>query len=198
MVLDFLTRAAVTAAHGVTDAAAHGAEAAGHGDSGGLPQLDLSTWPGQIFWLAIAFGVLYLALSRSILPRIGTVIEDRRDKIADDLDEAARLKRQAEDAEAAYLQALADARAKAHAIAGDTRAELAEEIARETQAAEAQFAKKAEDADKRIREATDAALADVKTVAAFAAGEVVAKLIGRTPGEADLAKAVAAAEKRRA
>jgi len=172
----------------------HAAEAAHSGSSGGLPQLDFATWPGQIFWLLVTFGVLYLILSRSVLPRIGGVIEDRRDKIADDLDEAARLQRQAEDAGTAYEKSLADARAKAHTIAQDTHDAINAELAQESDAAEAQFAEKATEADARIRAATDAALANVKSVAEETASALVEKLAGAAPSATAARAAVDAAD----
>ena len=180
-------------------AAAHAPAGAGDAhdaaSEGGLPQLDFTTWPGQIFWLAVAFIVLYLALSRSILPKIGGVIEDRRDKIADDLDEANRLQRQAEEAQERHEKALADARAKAHAIASETRDAIGGELAAETAVAEAEFAKNAEAAEARIREATDAALANVREVAGDAAGALVEKLTGAAPSASAVASALDAADR---
>ena len=66
-----------------------------HSESGSFPQFDFSTFPSQIFWLALSFGVLYLALSRSVLPKLGGIIEKRGDTIAHSLDEAAKLNDQA-------------------------------------------------------------------------------------------------------
>ena len=107
-----------------TAADAHGEAAAG------LPQLDPTWWPSQLFWLVVTFGVLYWLMAGKFLPAIGAAIEERRDRIADDLDQAAEFRKQAEDAEKAYEQALADAKAKAQAIAADTRAEVDAEIAK--------------------------------------------------------------------
>ena len=54
---------------------AHGAQEAA--EAAGMPQLDFSTFPNQIFWLVVALVVLYLLLSRMALPRIGSVIAER-------------------------------------------------------------------------------------------------------------------------
>ena len=83
----------------------------------GLPQLNFETWPSQVFWLIVALLVLYYLMSRIALPRIASVLEERADAIAGDLDRAEELKRKAEEAERAYKQALADARSNAQAIA---------------------------------------------------------------------------------
>jgi F-type H+-transporting ATPase subunit b len=178
--------------------AAAAGQVAGHAEGAseaGLPQLDFSTWPGQIFWLVVAFAALYFTLSRALLPRIGAVIEDRRDRIADDIDEAGRLQRQAEEARAKHERSLADARAKAHVIAGETRAKLAEELARDTRMTEAAVAKKTAEAESRIKAAADAAIANVKAVAGEAAAALVEKLAGVAPRREAVAKALQAAER---
>ena len=72
-----------------------------------MPQLVLEDWVPQLIWLAISFVVLYLIMSRVALPRIGTVIEQRRDRIAHDLDQAAHLKQETDQAIAAYESSLA-------------------------------------------------------------------------------------------
>ncbi len=168
---------------------ARAAEETGHGaeSSGGLPQFELGVWPGQIFWLLIAFGALYVVLSRSLLPKLASVIEDRRDKIADDVDEANRLNRQAEDAQRAYERALADARARAQAVLGETRDAVNAEMARDIAAAEAELNQRLADAEARIDAAKATALANVKEIAVDAAGDIVTRLTGAAV-EADRVK----------
>ena len=62
----------------------------------GMPQLDPTYWASQIFWLILIFTFLYLALSKLFIPKIKDVIDDRENKIKDDLDEAQKLKNVAE------------------------------------------------------------------------------------------------------
>ncbi len=159
---------------------ARAAEEAGHGaeSSSGLPQFELSNWPGQIFWLLVAFGGLYVVLSRSLLPKLASVIEDRRDKIADDVDEANRLNRQADEAQRAYERALADARARAQSVLGETRETVNAEMGREIAAAEAALSQRLADAEARIDAAKATALANVKEIAVDAAGDIVTRLTG--------------------
>ncbi len=145
----------------------------------GLPQLDYSTWVGQIFWLFITFGVLYFILARFILPKLGGTIVERADRVADDLDAASRMQREAEEAEKAYNQSLADARAKSHNVAESTRKAIDEEIAIETAAADAEAARQSETAEARIREMRKAALANINTIAADAADDIVKTLTGK-------------------
>ncbi|MGD9828575.1 MAG: F0F1 ATP synthase subunit B, partial [Hyphomicrobiaceae bacterium] len=145
---------------------------------GNFPPLDTSTFVPQLIWLAISFGLLYLLMSRIALPRIGQVIEERRERIQRDLDAAERLKGETEQALAAYEQALAQARAKAHGIASGERERLAADGERERQRVEQQLAAQLADADKRIAATKTKALAQINEVAADTAGAVVKALIG--------------------
>jgi len=83
----------------------------------GMPQLDLAFWPNLIFWLVVTMVVLYFLLARIALPRIAGIMRDRHQTVANDLEAAAELKRKAEEAEAAYDKALAEARSEAQKIA---------------------------------------------------------------------------------
>src|SRR6188472_252306 len=96
-----------------------------------MPQLNPLDWGPQLVWLLITFGALYLLMVYVALPRIGGVIEKRAAHIANDLAEADRLRRKTEEAIAAYEQALAEAKQKAHAIVEEGRAALNEETAQQ-------------------------------------------------------------------
>ncbi|MEM1396834.1 MAG: hypothetical protein AAGH38_05240 [Pseudomonadota bacterium] len=176
----------------ITLMAADAAEAASHSEesAGGLPQMDFSTYPSQIFWLLITFGILYFFMSSSILPRLGGTIEDRRDRIADDLDQAAESRRQAEAAEEAYKQSLAEARARAQAIAAETREEIDAEIASMQAEAEERVAAKISAAEAKIDDMKVAAKANVKAAATDVAREIISTLIDENPTEEAVSSAV--------
>lgn len=155
-------------------------DVAEHG--GGLPQLNLESFPSQIFWLIAAFFALYWLMSKVALPRIASVLEERADAIAGDLDRAEELKRKAEEAEAAYKQALADARAKAQAIAAETRAEIQKEVDAATARADAEISARTAEGEKRIAEMRESAIQGVRQVAEETAVAVVERIM---PGVAD-------------
>ena len=175
----------------VVSAAAAAGEAAHSESSGGLPQLDPTWWPSQLFWLVITFGVLYWLMAGKFLPAIGGAIEERRDRIADDLDQASESKREAEEAEAAYNKALADAKAKAQGIAADTRAEMDEEIARMQAETDGEVEQQIAAADARINEMKAAAEAKVHEAASETARAIVETLIDEAPTAEAASKAVA-------
>lgn len=162
-----------------------GQEALEHAETG-MPQLDFSLYPNLIFWLVVALVVLYLILSRVAIPRIGSVLAERHDAIANDLEQAQVLKRRAEEAEAAYDKALAEAREEAHRIAAETRGQIQEELKALTAKADAEIAAKAAESEKRIGEIRESAAQGVEEVARATAVDIVEALM---PGVAD-AKAV--------
>jgi F-type H+-transporting ATPase subunit b len=174
----------------ITTAAAGAAGAHEEASSAGLPQLDFASWPSQIFWLAFTFGVLYWLMAGKFLPSLGGAIEQRRDRMADDLDQAAEFRRQAEDAETAYNKALADARAKAQSIAADTRAEVDEEIAGLQAETDEALDKQLAAADSRIEAMKTDAAAKVREAAADTTRAVVETLIDEAPTDDAVAKAI--------
>ena len=142
-------------------AAGHAAEAAG---SGGMPQLDITTFPNQIIWLVIALVVLYFILSRVALPRIGSVLAERTGTITNDIAAAETYKQQAADAEAAYHKALDDARAAAAKVIEEARADIQKDLDVAIAKADAEIAARTAESEARI--------ADIRASAAEAVTEV--------------------------
>ena len=156
-----------------------------------MPQLELLDFVPQLIWLVVTFTALYFIMARVALPRIATVLEERRDRIASDLDQAEQLKQQTERAIAAYEQALAEARAKALGLAQETREALAAEVEAEKAQAEKLISEKTAQAEQRIAEAKSEALTHVNEVAGEVAQEIVARLIGAKTTKAEVNQAVA-------
>ena len=156
-----------------------------------MPQLDSSTFPTQLVWLAISFILLYVLMAKLGLPRVSGIIAARRGRIEGDLERAGQMKAEAEAVIAAYERALAEARAQAqqtlketterlNAAAAERQRQVAEKLATETAAAE-----------RRIAEAKAAALGNVRDVAVDVARAAAAKLIG---GEVDGGRVAAAVD----
>ena len=144
----------------------------------GMPQLDFSTWPNQIFWLLVTLVVIYLLLSKIALPRIGAVLADRKNTITNDLAAAEELKLRAVAAEKAYTEALANARTEAAKIVAQARAEFQKELDAATAEADAQIAARTAESEKTIAAIRDGAAAAVSEVARDTAVELVAALGG--------------------
>lgn len=155
------------------DAAHTAADMAHEAGGAGMPQLDFATFPNQIFWLLVALVVIYFVLSRVALPRIASVLSERQGTITNDIAAAEELKQRAKQAEEAYNQALADARAEAQKIAAEARAEIQVELDKATAAAEAEIAAKTAESEKAIAEIRAGAVDSVKAVAKDAAKEIL-------------------------
>jgi F-type H+-transporting ATPase subunit b len=163
---------------------------------GTFPPFNATTFASQLIWLVIAFVFLYVMMSKLALPRVGAIIERREQQIAGDLAAADNLKRQSDEALAAYEKALADARNRAQAIANETREQQAAEAQTRRKALEDALNAKLADAEKSIAATKQAAMTNVRGIAADAAKAIVERLIGLSPDENAVAEAVADALKR--
>jgi F-type H+-transporting ATPase subunit b len=165
----------------------------GHG--GGFPPFQKDTFASQLLWLAIFFIALYLISSKLALPRVGSIIADRRKRISDDLAEAARMKDAADAAIATYEKALADARTRAHVIAAETRDKLNAEAEARRRAVEADLNAKLTATEQAIAATRTAAMTNVKDIAKDAAIAIVTRLTGTAPTKAAATAAVKVALK---
>jgi F-type H+-transporting ATPase subunit b len=165
--------------------------AAEGGHQGAFPPMDATTFPSQIFWLVVFFGLLYLLMSRLALPKMAAVLAHRHKTIESDLAKASALKNETEGAIQAYEKALADARAKAQGIAAETRAKMSAEMDAERAGLEKKIGAKTAEAEARIATAKGQAMKDVAEVAAETAAEIVSELTGATVSKAEAVKAIA-------
>jgi F-type H+-transporting ATPase subunit b len=155
-----------------------------------MPQLDYHTFLPQLVWLAIAFVMLYILMSRLGLPKISGVIEGRRQRLDGDLGRAAALKEEAEAALAAYQKALADARAAAQETLRQTGEKLAAEAAERQRQLAATLAEQIAAAEQRIAAGKEQALGEIRGIAAEVGGAIVQKLTGAPPDARALTTAI--------
>jgi F-type H+-transporting ATPase subunit b len=163
---------------------------------GAFPPFQKETFASQLFWLAICFAALYLMVSKLILPRMSTIIGERRDRIAGDLAEAGRMKGDADAAVAAYEKALADARSRAQGIAAENRDKLHAQAEANRKDLEGKLHDRLADAEKSIAATKASAMSNVRGIAHEAASAIVTHLTGTTPSPDAVAKAVEDAIKR--
>ena len=160
-----------------------------------MPQLDPAFFAPQLIWLAITFVILYVLMARVALPRISAVLEARQDRIAHDLDNAATLKAEAEAALAAYEASMSRAHSEAQGLLAQAAEERAGESAARQDELGARLAGQLAEAEARIDEARQAAMASVAEVASDVARSATAKLIGVEPDDAAVAAALSATAK---
>ena len=159
-------------------------------EAAGFPPFKTETFPSQLFWLAVTFTFLFVVLWRVAGPKINAAITSRRGAINGAIAEAGKARADAEAAQAAYETALATARARANALAEDTRTKMNAEIAK----AKAQADAKAHDAmlaaDTRIAQTRESAKAAVTVAARDAAIAIVERLTGDKVSADDAARAL--------
>ena len=170
-----------------TSTTAHTEAEGGHG---GFPPFQSDTFASQLVWLAIAFVLLYVLMSKLALPRVGALIEGRRKHIDGDIAEAGRLKTQSDDAAAAYEKALADARGRAQGIANETRDRQSAEADARRKTLEDQLNVKLADAEKTIAATKQTAMSSVRGIAEDAARAIVERLTGTAPADKAVSDAV--------
>jgi F-type H+-transporting ATPase subunit b len=153
-----------------------------------MPQLDMSTWPPQLIWLAITFSVLYYVISTLVIPKLGGVIEQRKSNVEGDLAAAQRLKLETEAAVKAYEGSLAAARSQAQDVMAKNRDALNHEMEGGRAKLDQTLATKIAAAEKRIAGSREAAMKQVGTLAADLAAQIASQLTG-----ARITKAAAAA-----
>lgn len=155
-----------------------------------MPQLDLSTFPSQIFWLVLTFALLYVLLARSILPRIHDVLENRQNKISHDLDRAEQLRNEAEEARQVYERALKESRSKAQSLIAESASLMEKSSAARHAELDVKLSKQLADAESTILSAKQEALGRLAPITKELTLEIVEKLTGTKPKEGDVTEAV--------
>ena len=155
-----------------------------------MPQLNFQDFAPQLFWLAVSFVVLYLIMSRIALPRVGSILEERSNRIAADLAAAAQLREDTEKAIADYEEALADAKARAQQIAREAREKMTADIEQERATVDKQISEKMADAEERITSLKESALGHVDEIAVETTEALIARLLGKQVDRSEIQGAV--------
>ena len=146
-----------------------------------MPQFEPTYFVSQLFWLLVAFALLYVLMQRLVIPRIGRVLDERAQRIARDLELASSVRQEADAVVETYEAALRQARGEAAAVLAATSQETAK-ISSERQAAfAAQLGAKVGAAEARVAEAREAAKSHVREIAAEVTRDIAAKLGVPTP-----------------
>ena len=168
-------------------------EADAHGRA--FPPFQKDTFASQLVSLLIAFVALYLIVSRIALPRVGSLLDERQNAIEGDLAEAQKLKDASDAALKAYESELAAARSRAQAISAETREKLNAASDAERRRLEERLAHKLVEAEKTIAATREAAMRNVRGIAAEAAAAIVQRLTGMVPEGKSVESAVDASLK---
>lgn len=144
----------------------------------------------QLFWLLLTFGLIYFVIGRGMVPKISGTVHARDGRIADDLAAAEQARAEADAREEAYQARVEVNRSEALKLTQAAKDDAARDREIRVKAADAETGERVAAAETRIRAGADAALAEIETVAADAAQEMVAKLSGAQVSRDQAAQAV--------
>ncbi len=150
-------------------------------EQAGIPQLDFTAFPNQIFWLVIFIVILFVFVSKVALPRISGIIEARKNQIGDDLSAAEQASREAEHIRAQTSETMAGAKAQAEAVAAETRTRIRELQDAAMQKTAGEIGDLASESEERINQIRVSAKESISEIASAAATEIIAAIL---PGRA--------------
>jgi len=145
----------------------------------GMPQLDPTYWASQAFWLILIFSLLYLMLSKMFIPKIKESIDDRENKIKDDLDEAQKLKSVAEEKLKDYEMTIEDAKKEVLKITFESKNKLNIEIQNKRKKFDMEIEAEIKRAEKEIENLKKESMQDISTISE----EMTSKVIEIVSGE---------------
>ena len=166
--------------------------ASGRNEPGGLPQLDLTTWPTQLFWLVVTFVVMYALMSTLVTPRIRTVLENRQQRISNDLQRAREADTQVNEMQADYEASLAAARSEAAEKARDAVNQAKATADKAEAAMTTKLNRKLKTAESKLAKMREDAMLNIDQVTAEITAQTVSHLTGMKPTKAAVSKSLKA------
>ena len=143
----------------------------------GMPQLNTEFWPSQVFWLILIFSILYLIIWKIFLPRITYSVENRKSRIVNDLDEAQKLKENAEIKLKEYNKIIENSKQEAKKIIEDGRKKLDKDIANKKKDFSNQIEKEIVAAEKAIEDLKKTSLSNISKIASETSAELIKNII---------------------
>ena len=147
-------------------------------ESGGMPQLNPEFWISQIFWLTLTFGILYIVLSKLILPKISANLELRKSQIQDNIEAAEKQRKDSESKLKEYDDIIFKSKLEAKNIFKDSREKIVKDINNKKEILENQINEEIKKAEKEIEVVKKSAPEKINRIAIEASSELVKKLIG--------------------
>ena len=156
-----------------------------------FPPFDPANFTPMLIWLTLSFGLLYLLMSKIALPRVENILHTRAHKITQDISEAHALRNRAEQAAAAHDKTIADAKARALALAQDTHARLNAETESKRHALEAELNAKLAASEVQVQAMKTKAMGNVEEIARQTAAAIVQHITGKPADQNAIASAIA-------
>ncbi len=147
-------------------------------ESGGMPQLNPEFWVSQIFWLILIFGILYVILSRLILPKISKNLESRKSQILENIEAAEKQRKDSETKLKEYEEIINESKLEAKNIFNQSREKALKDINSKKEVLDKQIDGEIIEAEKEIKSLQDAAPDKINKIAIETSSELIQKLIG--------------------
>tara|TARA_B100000900_G_scaffold394229_1_gene391477 strand:- start:1541 stop:2131 length:591 start_codon:yes stop_codon:yes gene_type:complete len=147
-------------------------------ESGGMPQLNPEFWISQIFWLVLSFGILFLVLSKFILPKIRNNIELRKSQILENIEAAEKQKIEAENKLKNYEELITKSKNEAKNYFNEARKKIIEDIDKKKQSLEKEINIEISGAEDEVRELVKKAPEKIQKIAIETSSDIVRQLIG--------------------
>ena len=147
-------------------------------ESGGMPQLDPEFWFSQIFWLIITFGILFLVLSKLILPKISDNLESRKSQVLDNLELAEKQRTGSEEKIKEFENIILKSKIEAKNIFNESRKKLLDDINKKREKLEKELDKEVKIVEAEIEELKKKSPEKINKIAIEMSGDLVNQLIG--------------------
>jgi len=149
-----------------------------YGSETGMPQLNPEFWAAQIFWLVLIFSFLYLAIWKIFLPKITYSIENRKSRVVNDLDEAQKLKENAEKKLIEYNKIIEDTKKEEKKIIEDNKKKLENDIKSKKQKFNEEIEKELMSVEKEIKNLKKSSISSINKIAVEVSSEVIRQIVG--------------------
>ena len=147
-------------------------------ESGGMPQLNPEFWVSQIFWLTLTFGILYIVLSKLILPKISANLESRKSQIQENIEAAEKQRESSETKLKEYDEIILKTKLEAKNIFKDAREKTLKNINLKRETLDKQIDEEIKKAEKEIEILIKSAPEKINKIAIETSSELVKRLIG--------------------
>ena len=147
------------------------------GSEAGMPQLNPEFWAAQIFWLILTFSSLYLIIWKVFLPKITLSIENRKSRVVNDLDEAQKLKENAEKKLNEYNKIIEESKKEAKKIIEDSNKKLDRDIKNKKQKFNEEIEKELIAAEKEIKDLKKSSILSINNIAAETSAEIIKQIV---------------------
>ena len=147
-------------------------------ESGGMPQLNPEFWISQIFWLTLTFGILYIVLSKLILPKISDNLESRKSQILENIEAAEKQRENSEGKLKEYEEIVSKSKTEAKSIFNQAREKALKDINAKKEVLDKQIDDEISKAEQEIKELRSGAAEKINKIAIETSSELIQKLIG--------------------